>query len=261
MNSEITFIDTHAHLCDKRLNANEIVNSMKKDGLEKIITVSYDMASSHTTTRICSNNSNVYGSVGVHPSDVKFLKEEDLETLLKLSKNPKIVAIGEIGLDYHYEDTDRENQKYWLTRQLEVVEKSGLPTIIHLRDAYEDMQKIIKNNLDRFPAPAVLHCYSGSKETAQYYLSLGFYISFTGVITFKNATRYEEIIRSIPKDRLLIETDCPYLAPVPFRGTTNYPAYVKFVAQKIAEILNMPLEEVAQITKENTYRLFGKMNK
>ncbi len=261
MNNKITFIDTHAHLCDKRLDANKIIGSMQADGLEKIITVSYDMASSLKTDKISANNKDVYGTVGVHPSDVKYLKEEDLDALLSLAKNPKIVAIGEIGLDYHYENTDRENQKYWLLRQLKVVEKSGLPTVIHLRDAYEDMQKIISQNISRFPAPAVLHCFSGSKETAKFYTSLGFYISFTGVITFKNATRYEEIIRSIPKDRLLIETDCPYLAPVPFRGKTNYPAYVKFVAEKIAEILGLTLEEVSHLTKENTYRLFGKMTK
>ncbi|MCL2675649.1 MAG: TatD family hydrolase, partial [Firmicutes bacterium] len=187
--------------------------------------------------------------------------EADLDELLALSKHPKCVAIGEIGLDYHYDDADPQLQQYWFLRQLEVVEQSGLPTIIHLRDADGDMQKIVKVNRARFKAPAVLHCFSGSVESAAFYLSQGFYISFAGVITYQNARRYADIVRSIPKGRLLIETDCPYLTPEPFRGRLNVPAHIKFVAAKAAEYLSVTEDEVAEITRENAYRLFTKMTR
>lgn len=258
-NQEYKLIDTHAHLCDQRLNPEEIILNMKKDNLDKIITVGYDMPSSRFSVALAAKNKDVYAAAGVHPSDIKNMTEGDLDELFALSKSPKCVAVGEIGLDYHYDDANPDNQKYWFKRQLEVVENSGLPCVLHIRDAEQDTQRIIKENISRFRAPAVLHCFSGSKETAAFYLSLGFYISFTGVITYQNAVRYADIIKSIPKDRLLIETDCPYLTPEPFRGRLNNPANVRFVAEKTAQYLGITASEAAAITRENAYRLFGKM--
>jgi TatD DNase family protein len=234
---------------------------MPFDNLDKIITVGYDMPSSCFSVKLSEKHKDVYATVGVHPSDIKKMKDGDTAELLTLCAHPKTVAFGEIGLDYHYDNADPKQQQHWLLRQLDAVEQSGLPTVIHLRDAYEDMQKLVKQNIGKFRAPAVLHCFSGSLQTAQFYLSLGFYISFTGVITYPNAHKFTDIIRAVPRDRLLIETDCPYLTPQAKRGQLNYPAYVVFVAEKIAETLNLPLAEVAEITRQNAYNLFTKMKK
>jgi TatD DNase family protein len=254
-------IDTHAHLSDPKIDYKKVIADMPKDGLEKIVTVGYDMQSSRVSSEIAEGNADVYAAVGVHPSDVDKMKEEDLQLLLDMAKKQKTVAIGEIGLDYHYPNHDKQQQHDWLKAQLSLVKESGLPAIIHLRDAYEDMQKIIKDNIDKFPASAVLHCFSGSRETAEFYLSLGFFISFTGVVTYKNAAKLPEVVRAVPMDKLLIETDCPYLSPEPFRGQLNIPRNVHRVAEKIAEIKGISASEVARITTENAYKFFYKMKK
>ena len=255
-------IDTHAHLTDERYGGGQaIIDSMPEDGLEKIITVGYNLESSLRCLEIARRNKNVYCAVGVHPSDAQELTSDPCEQLLQLSKDDKCVAIGEIGLDYFYPETDREKQIYWLEKQLDVVLKSGLPICFHVRDAYEDMDKVLAKNADKLKNGVVMHCFSGSRETAQKYVGMGFYISFSGSVTFKNAKKFYDIVPVVPLDRILIETDCPYLTPHPHRGETNYPRFVRFQAEKIAEILGLSFDEVAAITTDNAYRIFTKMKR
>lgn len=255
-------IDTHAHLTDERYGGGQaIIDSMPEDGLEKIITVGYNLESSLRCLEIARRNKNVYCAVGVHPSDAQELTSDPCEQLLQLSKDDKCVAIGEIGLDYFYPETDRDKQIYWLEKQLDVVLKSGLPVCFHVRDAYEDMDKVLAKNADKLKNGVVMHCFSGSRETAQKYVGMGFYISFSGSVTFKNAKKFYDIVPVVPLDRILIETDCPYLTPHPHRGETNYPRFVRFQAEKIAEILGLSFDEVAAITTDNVYRIFTKMKR
>lgn len=255
-------IDTHAHLTDERYGgAREIIDDMTADGLERIITVGYDMESSRECKRIAENNAAIYFDAGVHPSDSQRLAADPADELVALCADPKCVAVGEIGLDYHYDDTDRKTQIYWLERQLEVVDQTGLPVCFHVRDAYEDFETVIRRNLGKLKGGAVLHCYSGSKETAEKFVDLGFYVSFSGSVTFSNAKKFYDIVPVVPRDKILIETDCPYLAPVPYRGKTNYPRYVRKQAEKIAEILDEDYAEIERLTTDNAYRIFPKMQR
>lgn len=252
-------IDSHAHLTDPRFDADGIIGNMESDGLEKIITVGFDPESSRKCKEIAEAHKNVYFAAGVHPDDSQRLTCDPCAELLALAKSPKCIAIGEIGLDYHYDSTEREVQKKWFSRQLGIAEEADLPVVFHIRDAYEDSERIVRENLSRLKRGGVVHCFSGSRETAEVFLSMGFYISFTGSITFKNAKKFAEIVRAVPLDRILVETDCPYLTPEPHRGETNYPKYVRFVAEKIAEYKGADFTEVERATRENTYRLFYKM--
>ncbi len=255
-------IDTHAHLTDERYGSpEEIIAGMRADGLERIVSVGFDMASSLGAHAIAEANEDVYCAVGFHPCDVGGMRKGDYERLLSLSKSDKCVAIGEIGLDYHYPDTDKPVQHKGLETMFELVKEAELPAIFHIRDADGDMLDCVKRNRDKFSKTGVVHCFSGSKETAKEYVDMGFYISFTGAITFKNAAKFPEIIKSIPLDRILVETDCPYLTPVPHRGEINYPKYVKYQSMYIAGVLGKSSEEVANITTENAYRLFSKMKR
>ena len=254
-------IDTHAHLTDPEYKgAREIIDSMPVDGLEKIIAVSFNEFTSAYSVKIAEANENVYAAVGVHPSEAAAAGDGYLGTVESLSHHPKCVAIGEIGLDYHYEDTDKPAQHRVLCEQLELVKKVKLPAIFHVRDAYGDFYDVIREHRDYLPAGAIMHCFSGSKETALCYVDMGFYISFSGSITFKNS-KAAEIISALPLDRILVETDCPYLAPTPHRGKVNYPAYVRYQAEKIAEVRGMSFDEISNITTENAYRAFPKMKK
>lgn len=255
-------IDTHAHLTDPVYGSEkQIVADMEKDGLERIITVGYDMESSLGGYRIARENEAVYCAVGFHPSDVGGMKDGDIDTLLEISRSEKCVAIGEIGLDYHYPDTNKKQQWEGLDKMFDLVFDSALPVVFHVRDADGDMLEKVKKNVGKFKAGGVVHCFSGSLETAKQYIDLGFYISFTGAITFGNARKFPDIIKNLPLERILIETDCPYLTPVPHRGEVNYPKYVKYQAAHIADILGKSAEEIADVTRENAYRLFTKMKR
>ena len=196
----------------------------------------------------------IYAAVGVHPYDAPFLKESHIEELRNLAENEKVVAIGEIGLDYHFPDTDREGQKEGFTKQLKLAKELNLPYIIHDRDSHQDCYDIIKES-GYFNG--VMHCFSGSSEFAKQMLSLGLYISFAGTVTFKNANKVKEAAKVVPLDKLLIETDCPYLSPEPFRGKRNNPSMVKYTLSEIAEIKGVSVEELAKITMENGKRFFN----
>lgn len=255
-------IDTHAHLTDERYGGGQdIINNMAAEGLEKIVTVGYDLVSSRAAQALADANENVYFACGFHPNDTGKIADGDLDELLRMTRDPKCAAVGEIGLDYYYDDTDRPTQKRWLAAQLELVEAAKLPAIFHVRDAYGDFDEIVRQNLGKLTAGGVLHCFSGSKEFAAEYVKHGFYVSFSGAITFKNAARAPEIVRSIPRDRLLVETDCPYLTPAPHRGKLNYPAYVRYTAQKAAEMRGDPPEALEAFTTDNAYRFYGKMKR
>lgn len=253
-------IDSHAHLNDDRYDVDSVVSSMKADGLSKIVVVGFDMPSSRRAVELSKKYDDLYCAVGVHPDDCIGLSDEDIEELVSLCAEAKTVAFGEIGLDYHH-DTDKDVQKEALIRQLKAVERTGLPAVFHLREAYLDMDKILNEYGSCLKGGAVMHCFSGSKESARKYLDMGMYISFSGAITFRNAVKCEEVIRTVPLDRMLIETDCPYLTPVPHRGEVNYPAYVRYTAERIAEVLNKPVEMIKEITEQNAYNVFKKIRR
>lgn len=252
-------IDSHCHLTDERIDAKATAKQMKSDGLNALVTIGYDMPTSRSCVEIATTYPDVYATVGVHPSDVGGMTDADLDELKKLCSHKKVVAVGEIGLDYHYDDTDREKQKYWLCRQLELVQDVGLPAVFHLRDAYEDMLEIIVANRNKLVKGGVMHCFSGSVETAKKYLDMGFYISLSGTVTFKNAKKTAEVAKIVPEDRLLAETDCPYLAPEPYRGQLNVPRYVRHTIQRLAELRGKEFWYVEKITERNTKDLFFRM--
>jgi len=232
---------------------------MDKDNLSRMIVVGYDYKNSLQGLEIAKQNEKVYCSLGLHPSSAAIYNEKKSLEHLELSKHPKVIAIGEIGLDYHYPDFDKNQQAKACIGQLEIAHKANLPVIIHMRDCDLDMKNLLKANKHLLQKGGVMHCYSGSLESAYEYIDLGFYISFTGVITYKNAKKSLDIVKNIPLDKILIETDCPYLSPEPFRGQLNYPKNVVYVAKQIAEVLDISLDEVARITADNAYRLFDKL--
>ena len=249
-------IDTHAHLNDDRYSSGkveEIINKMSEHNLEKIISVGYDILSSKKNIEIASIYENVFASVGIHPGNIG----DDVFKIEEIAKNPKVIAIGEIGLDYHYENINKEKQKEVFIHQIRLAHKLKLPIIIHLRDAYSDMLQILKENKEFLIYGAVVHCYSGSVEFAKELIKLGLYISFTGVITFKNAKKSLEVIKEMPLDRIMIETDCPYLCPEPFRGSLNEPKFVNLVFEKICEIKNIEKLELEKILRENVRKFFN----
>ncbi|MDP4151827.1 MAG: TatD family hydrolase [Bacillota bacterium] len=247
--------DSHAHYYDEQfeVDGDELLKSMPKSGVDYIVTCPSTPEQSRESLRIAERYPYVYAAVGIHPQDCGPYDISALEDIRKLSKHPKCVAIGEIGLDYYYENASREKQKNWFREQCILANEVDKPVIVHDRDSHADTLAVLKDTKPR----GVVHCFSGSIEMADELLKMGFYISFTGVITFKNAKKAVEVVAHMPLDRLMIETDSPYLAPEPLRGTRNDSRNVRLVAQKIAEIRGISFEEVADCTTENAKRLFG----
>lgn len=254
-------IDTHCHLNDEKLlcTAGRIVASFKDDGLESAICVGYDMPSSECAVTLAEKFEEIYAAVGVHPHDADTLDDEACQRILELAKHKKVVAIGEIGLDYYYDLSEREVQKSAFAKQIELANQAELPIALHVRDAYEDTRKILFDMKGYIKNGLLLHCYSGSSEYVKIFDKLDAYYAFGGAITFKNAKHNLESLAVVPKGRLLLETDCPYMTPVPFRGKTNEPKYVSLVAQKAAQVLGMSVEEIEEITTQNAKRLFTRM--
>ncbi len=249
--------DTHAHFDDERFDGDrdEVLESLAGFGVGNIVNIGADMKGSEESVKIAEKYPFAYASVGVHPSETDGMTEADIDRLRALARHPKVVAIGEIGLDYHYADNaPPEVQKRWFIRQLELARELSMPVIIHDRDSKGECIEILK---EQGVSNGVVHCFSGSAETAKEILKLGMMISFTGVLTFKNARRAVEACAEIPIERIMIETDCPYMAPEPHRGERNFSGYVEFVARKIAEIKGMSFEDVARITTENAKRFYG----
>ncbi|MDI9487624.1 MAG: TatD family hydrolase [Bacillota bacterium] len=252
-------IDSHAHLNDKRLidEVEDIVRDMPKDNLEAIINVGYDYESSKVSVELANRFSNVYAAVGIHPHDAKYAAKSHYEFFEKAVKDEKVLAIGEIGLDFYYDHSPRDIQEKVFLEQLDLAHSLKKPAIIHLRDAYRPMYNLLKENIHKLEYGAILHCYSGSAEMLKEFAKLGLYFSFGGAITFKNAKNKPEVIRQTPIDKLLLETDCPYMTPEPYRGKTNYPKYISLVARRVAEILGKDYDDIVRTTNENTKRFFG----
>ena len=249
--------DTHAHFDDPQFDADrdEVINSLKALGVERVMNIGANMETSRKAVALAEKYDFFYASVGVHPCDTYDMTEENIEELrYMVQKHPKIRAIGEIGLDYHYYDTDPEIQQKWFIRQLELAKELDMPVVIHDRESKGQAIKILKSE---GITKGVMHCFSGSAEIAKELINIGFMISFTGVLTFKNARRAIEACAAIPLENLMIETDCPYMAPEPHRGERNYSGYVEFVARKMAEIKGVSYEEMARITMENGLRFYG----
>ena len=248
--------DTHAHMDDRAFDDDrtELLSNLPHQGIQLLMNPGCSLASSYNTDRLSREYDYIYAAVGSHPDVADEVNEEVLEEYRKLCKlNPKIRAIGEIGLDYHYEDIPREIQLRAFRMQMELARELKLPVIVHERDAHEDGMAVVREFPD---VTGVFHCYSGSAEMAKELVKKGWYIGFTGVLTFKNARKAIEVASQIPLERIVLETDCPYMSPEPFRGKRNDPGKLYRMAEKLAEIRGLTLEEIHRITVENGKRLY-----
>lgn len=247
--------DTHAHLDDDMFDSDrrEVIEKIKNSGIGLLNNIGASIESSYASIELAEKYDFIRAVVGVHPSEVYDMTDDDIERIRKMAENPKVVAIGEIGLDYHYDDTDPVLQKKWFRAQLELAKELDMPVVIHDRDSKGECIEILK---EKEITNGVIHCFSGSAETAKTIIDMGLHISFTGVVTFKNARRAIEAVKVIPMDRIFIETDCPYMAPEPHRGTRCDSSLVCHVAEKIAEIKNLSYDEVVKITTENAIKFF-----
>lgn len=250
--------DTHAHYDDEAFNEDrkELLASLNQHGIEAVTNVGASMRSSESTLRLARSYPFVYGAIGVHPNETGELTEEDMKWLLENSTDEKIVAIGEIGLDYYWEEPEHEVQKHWFVRQLSLAREARLPVIIHSREAAKDTLDIMKAE-KAGDLGGVIHCFSYSKEMAREYLNMGYYLGIGGVLTFKNAKKLREVVEYMPMDQMVLETDCPYLAPVPNRGKRNSSLNLPYVVREISAIKGIPEEEVVNITTQNAKRLYG----
>ena len=250
--------DTHAHYDDPVYDKDreELFRTMRSEGVGIITDIGADIESTKRAIELSESYDFIYAAAGVHPSEVYSLEEADMEFLRRATESPKVVAIGEIGLDYHYEDTVREVQKKWFIRQLELAKEKKLPVVIHSRDAAQDTLDIMKAEHAQ-ESGGVIHCFSYGWDMAKIYLDMGFYLGIGGVVTFKNAKKLKEVVQKAPMERLVLETDAPYLAPEPYRGKRNASHYLKYVAEEIAALRNMTPEEVILVTEENGKRMYG----
>lgn len=251
-------IDSHAHLNDIKFDKDrdELIRSLKENKVDIVINPGVDVETSEESVKLAEEYDNIYAAVGVHPHEVTDMNEDTIEKLRELAHKDRVVAIGEIGLDYYYDNSPREIQKKWFRSQIKLAKELKLPIIVHDRDAHQDTFDIIKEELDE-NLTGVLHCYAGSVEMAKQYVEMGFYISFAGPVTFKNAKTPKEVAKEISLDRILIETDSPYLTPEPHRGKRNDSTYVRFIASTIAWLKGISFEKVAEATSDNTKRLFN----
>ena len=247
--------ETHAHYLKEDFGDDLIplLESMPQHGIEKIIAVGYDLASSAEEITLAHRFDFVRAAAGVHPENCYNLPQDWLQRLAEMLADEQVCALGEIGLDYHYDNTDKVVQAEVFSQQLQLAQRLDLPVIIHSRDACEDTMTILKQHKPR----GVVHCFSGSAETAAEVVKLGMYVGFTGVLTFKNAKKALAACAAVPLDRLLLETDCPYMAPVPHRGKRCDSSMLHFTAAKMAEIKGVSTEEMIEIAADNARRLFG----
>lgn len=250
------YFDTHVHLnSDRYDDVDKLIEEALASGVKKMVVVGYDVETSLKAVEIASNFDFIYAAVGIHPSEVKKAKISDLEIIEKCLINNKVVAIGEIGLDYHWDQDNKEYQKRFFVEQLKLANKYDLPIIIHSRDAAKDTYDVLKEN-KKYYKKGIMHCYSYSLEMAKLFIELNFKIAFGGALTFLNAKENKEIVKNLNIKDLLIETDAPYLTPHPFRGKINEPKYIKLVVEEIARLKEMSVEEVAKTTYNNACDLF-----
>ncbi|MBQ3494429.1 MAG: TatD family hydrolase [Clostridia bacterium] len=255
------FIDTHAHLGDERIicDIQNVLEQAKNAGVGKIVCVGYDLQSSQQAVELSEKYENVYACIGVHPHDAKTYTNQVEQKLIELAEHPKVLAIGEIGLDYFYDLSPREIQKQVFVRQIELAKRLHKKIVVHMREATQDTMEILEQNRANILG-AIVHCFNGSKETLERVMKMGFYVSYGGAVTFKNANGILEAVKNTPMNRILLETDCPYMTPVPHRGQTNYPKYITLVAQKICELKNMDIKQLEEITTQNAKNFFGELD-
>ena len=246
--------ESHAHYDDPRFEEDreQVLLSLADHGVQYVVNVGASVRGSEASVALSERFDFVYAAVGVHPEDADVFDETDVQTLRRLAAHKKVVAIGEIGLDYHYDDSNKERQIAVFRRQMQLAKDLALPVIIHSRDACADTLEVLRE----FRLPGVLHCFSGSAETAKEIVSLGMYVGFTGVLTFKNARKAVESVAAVPMERILCETDSPYMAPEPVRGTRCDSSLLPYILAKMAEIKGVTPQEMADVTCENAKRLF-----
>ncbi len=252
-------IDSHAHIQGQEYagEVEAVITRAREAGIDKIIAVggAGDLSSNHDAIALADSYDNVYATVGMHPHDAKDVGPEELRSVQDLTVHPKVIAVGETGLDYYYSHSPHDVQRRVFADFIQLARETGLPLVVHERDAAQDAVQLLRSE-GNGDLGGVLHCFTGNYEAARAYLDLGFYLSFTGIITFKNAEPLRDVVRRVPLEKMLIETDSPYLTPVPHRGKRNEPAYVRLVAEAMAKIKAVSLEEVAQITTDNVGNLF-----
>lgn len=263
-NDDIFIIDSHAHLDYPQFEDElpQVLERANRLGVREVISIGVKLTTADKPRAIAEQFENVWFSAGVHPHEAA--NEADAANytaILSAVDHPKCVAVGEAGLDYFYQHAPTEAQADSFRTQIAVARDTGLPIIIHSRDADEDMAQILQQEHKKGAFGAVLHCFSSGAALAQAAIDLGFYVSFSGIVTFNKSEELRQIAKDIPLDRILVETDSPYLAPTPFRGKTNEPGYTRYVCEKIAEVKGVSIQEMAQITRRNTYALFTKMVK
>ncbi len=254
----ITIIDSHAHLQDPRFagDVEEVITRAVEGGVEMIICIGYDLESSREAVELARSHREIRAVVGIHPHDAKTINDRVLAEIWDLARGPRVVAIGETGLDYYRNLSSRDEQRDGFRAQINLAKKLGKPIVIHDRDAHDEVLSIIKQEKAGING-GIMHCYSGRLPLAIELMKQGFMISFAGPLTFSNAKKSVEVAARVPLDRILVETDCPYLTPEPYRGKRNEPLYVWEVAKKLAEIHRKSLQEIAYITTRNTYKVLG----
>lgn len=256
---KIMLIDTHCHLNDNQFEGkvDEVISRSSQHNVTKLICVGADLNTSYKAVEIANKYSNVYAVIGVHPDDANTFDDIIFEKLYQLAKNKKVVAIGEIGLDYHFIQNNKGKQKQCFVKQIELANILNLPIVIHTRDAMGDTLDIVRKNKDKIKKGGVFHCFHGSKEVLDEINKMGFYVSFGGAITFNNANNLREIVKCTPLDKILTETDCPYMAPVPFRGTVNEPKNIDIILEKMSEIKNISKNDLEKIIENNVKNIFN----
>lgn len=252
------FIDTHCHLFKEYYDdLDSVIENVSEKGIKRVVISGCDMESNREVLELVKKYDIVYGTLGFHPTELKSFLFSDLCWLKEHINDDKIVGIGEIGLDYHYDGTDREKQKLVLRKQLEIAEEYNKPVVIHSRDSIGDTYNILKE----YNVKGTIHCFSGSVEMAREFVKIGYYIGIGGIITFKNAKNIIEVVKEIPLSYILLETDAPYLAPEPYRGNINSPSYIPVIAKRIAEVKNAQIKEIAEVTSSNAEALFDFLEK
>lgn len=251
-------IDTHVHLNVQAFDEDrhEVIERARENGIRRMINVGFNRETIPSSIALAEQYDFIYSTVGWHPTDAKDMTQDDLAWIESLCRHEKVVAIGEIGLDYYWDTSPKDVQARVFREQIRLARKLGMPIVIHNRDAHHDVVQILREE-KAAEVGGVMHCYSGSWETAQMCLDMNFYISFGGPVTFKNAKQPKEVLEKVPLERLLIETDAPFLAPHPYRGKRNESSYVRLVAETAAQIKGISLEELAEITSKNAVSIFG----
>ena len=259
----MSLVDSHCHLDFKDFTdeLDDVVKRAENAGISTLVTISTQLATFDKVLEIAERFDNIFCSVGVHPHEADQEASVTAEQLIELARHPKVVGIGETGLDYYYDHSDRETQRACFRQHIIAARETGLPLIVHARDADEDMQEILRDEAGKGAFPGLIHCFTSTEAVAQCALELGMYISISGIITFNSAKDLRQVVANVPLDRLLVETDAPYLAPVPRRGKRNEPAFVIHTAEKLAEIKNVSPQELADITSDNFFKLFSKASR